>query len=69
MDTYTLLYFNMDTQQGPTVRPWNSAQWYVVAWTAGGSLGGRMDTDICMSESLCCSAETIAILFISCTPK
>ena len=41
MDTYTLLYFNMDTQQGPTVWPWNSPQWYVVAWTAGGEFGGK----------------------------
>jgi len=41
MDRYTVLYFNMDTQQGPTVQPWNSAQWYVVAWMAGGEFGGK----------------------------
>ena len=30
---------------------------------------GRMDTCICMAESLCCPPETITILLISYTPK
>ena len=29
---------------------------------------GRMDTCICMAESLCCSPETITTLLIGCTP-
>ena len=40
LDRYTLLYFNMDNQQGPTVQPWNWAKWYVVAWTTGEEFGG-----------------------------
>ena len=30
--------------------------------------GGRMDTCICMAESLGCSPETITTLLIGCTP-
>ena len=38
-----------------------------------GSLGGRgvwgrMDTCVCMAESLCCQPKTITALLISCTP-
>ena len=38
-------------------------------WQPGweGSLG-RMDTCVCMAESLCCSPETITTLLISCIP-
>ena len=31
-------------------------------------VGGRIDTHICMAESLCCLLETVATLFISYTP-
>ena len=50
--------FKMDNQQGPTV-------WYrELCSMLCGSLDGkeawrRMDTCICMAESLCCSPETI----------
>ena len=56
--------FKMDNQQGPTVQPWNSAQCYVPAW----AVWGRMDTCICMTESLCCSPETTTTLLIGYTP-
>ena len=31
----------------------------------GGGLWGRMDTRMCVAESLCCSLETITTLLIS----
>jgi len=42
----------------------NSAQSYGAAWM-GAETGGRMDTCICMAESLCCSPETITKVLIS----
>ena len=36
---------------------------------AGRGVWGRMDTHICMAESLCCSPETITALLISYTPR
>ena len=42
-------------------------QRYVAAWMGGG-VWGRMDTCICMAESLRCSPETITTLLISYTP-
>ena len=38
----------------------NSAQCYVAAWM--GEVGGRMDTSICMAQSLCDSLETISFI-------
>ena len=35
----------------------------------GRGVWGRMDTCMCMAESLCCSPETITTLLISCTPN
>ena len=35
---------------------------------AGEGVWGRMDTCICMAESLCCLPETITTLLISYTP-
>ena len=32
------------------------------------SLGGRIDTCVCMAESLCCSPEIITTLLIGYTP-
>ena len=40
---------------------------YVAAWM-GGEFVGRMDTCICMAESLCCPPETITTLLIGYTP-
>ena len=42
-----------------------STQCYVPAWlTGGGEVWGRMDTCICIAESLCFSPETTTTLFI-----
>ena len=45
-----------------------TAQCCVAAWM-GGESGGRMDTCICMAESLCSPPETVTTLLISYTPK
>ena len=34
----------------------------------GRGIGGRMDTGICMAESLCCPPKTVTTLLISYTP-
>jgi len=60
-------YIQMDNQQVPTDKTWNSTQCYMPA-RMGGEFGGRMDTCICMAESLCCSLETTVTLLISYTP-
>ena len=39
----------------------------MAAWI-GGEFGGRMDTCICMAESLCSPHETITTLLINCSP-
>ena len=53
---YALLS-EVDHQQGPAGQHSGSAQCCVAAWM-GGRLG-RMGTRTCMTESLCCSPETI----------
>ena len=59
--------FKMDNQQGPTV-------WHMVLCLMlygrlyGRGFEGRMDTCICMAESLCCPPETITTLLIGYTP-
>ena len=65
MDMYTQLYLKGITKKHLLISTWNSAQYYVAAWM-GGEFGGRMDTCICMAESLRCSPETITTLFIGC---
>ena len=66
MDMYTLLYFQMDNQQRPTV------QHRELCSVLRGSVGGRgvwgtMDTYVHMAESLRCSPETFTALFIGYT--
>ena len=51
--------FKMDNQQGPTVQPMNSAQYYMAAWM-GEELGG--ECVYIVAESLCCPPETITVL-------
>ena len=66
MDMYTLLLFNMITNKDQLYGTCNSAQYYVTdVWE--GRLG-RMDTCICIVESLPCSPQTITTLFIGYTP-
>ena len=58
----------MDNQQGPTVehREFCSVLWGSLDW--GGGVWGRMDTCVCMAESLRCSPETITTLLVGYTP-
>ena len=46
---------------------WNSTQCYMPAWM-GEEFGGRIDTGVCMAESLCCSPEIITALLIGYAP-
>ena len=64
MDMCTLLYLKQVTSNDLLYSTWNSAQSYVAEWM-GGELGGRMDTCICMAESLHCSPETITTLSVN----
>ena len=67
IDMYTLLYLKWITNKVLLYSTWNSAQCYVATWKGGESVG-RMDTCICIAESLRCSPETITTLLISYTP-
>ena len=58
----------MDNQQGPTISIWNSAHMVLCVSLDGMGFWRRMDTCICMAESLCYSSETITILLIGYTP-
>ena len=62
MDMYTLLYLK-----------WISNKGLLCSSVLGDSLDGRgvwgrMDTCICMAESLCCPPETITALLIGYVP-
>ena len=63
---YTLKYLKWVTNKNLLHSTGNSAQYYVVAWM-GGEFGGRMDTCVCITESLCCLPETITTLLIGYT--
>ena len=59
--------FNMENQQGP------AGQHRELCSTSCGSLAGRgvwgrMDTCVCMAESLCCPPETVTILLTTYIP-
>ena len=54
-------------QQGPTVQCREFCSKLCGSLDGRGVLG-KMDTCICMAESLCCPAETITTLLISHTP-
>ena len=55
--------FKMDSQQGPAVEHMELCS-MLCAWLDGRGCWGRMDTCICMAESLCCSPETTTALLI-----
>ena len=61
MDMDTLLYLPWRTNKDLLDSTGNAARWRGV-W-------GRMDTCVCMDESLCGPPETITTLLISCTHK
>ena len=67
MDMYTLLCLKWITNRDLLWSTGNSAQCYVAAWIGGGGWG-RMDTCVCMAESLRCSPETITTLLVGYTP-
>ena len=54
----------MNHQQGPT----HGTLLHVVCQPDGSAVWGRMDTFLCMAESLCCSSETSTTLLICYTP-
>ena len=60
--------FKMDNQQGLTVqhRELSSVSCDCLD---GVGVWGRMDTWVCMAESLCCSPETIKTLLIDYIPQ
>ena len=60
---HTVIY-KMDNHQGPT----HGTLLPVMCQPDGSGVWGRMDTFLCMAESLCCSSETITTLLISYTP-
>ena len=66
MDIYTLLYLKWITNKVLLYNIGNSVQCYVAAWMGG--VWWRMDTCICMAESLCYPPETITTLLIGYNP-
>ena len=63
----TLLYTKWVTNKDLLWSTGNSAQCYVAA-CLGGGVSGRMDTRVCLAESLGCSLETITTLLIGHPP-
>ena len=63
MDMYILLYLKWITNKDLLYSIGSSIQCSVISCMEGES-GGRMDTCICMAESLHCSPETITALLI-----
>ena len=57
----------MDNQQGSTIQHWELCS-VKCGSLDGRGVWGRIDTCICMAESLCCPPETITTLLISYTP-
>ena len=57
------MIFKVDNQQEPTV--WHRGLYSMLCHSLDGrGVGGRMDTWICMAESLRCPLETITTLLI-----
>ena len=64
MDMY-ILYLKWITNKDLLYGTWNSV---LLGSLPGKGVWGRMDTCICMAESLCCPPETITKLLISYIP-
>ena len=60
MVIYTLLYLKWITSRDLLYSTWNSLD--------GRGVWGRIDTCICVAESLCCSPETTTTLLIGYIP-
>ena len=63
---YTAI-FKMDNQQGPTAQHRELCS-MLCGSLDGRGVWGRMDTCICMAESLCCAPKTITTLLIGYIP-
>ena len=59
--------FKVDNQQGPTSQPREPCS-MLCGSRDGRKVWGRMDTCVCMAESLFCSPETAPILLIGYIP-
>ena len=59
IDMCAALYLTWITNKDLLQSTGNSAQCYVAAWKG---VWGKMDTCICMAESLCCPPETVTLL-------
>ena len=66
MDRYTLLYLKQN-QQRPTVQHRESCS-MLCSILDGREVWGRMDTCICMAESLCWTPKTVTTLLIGYIP-
>ena len=66
MDMCTHLYIKLINRKGLMYHTRNSAQCYVAAWIERGL--ERINTCICMSESLCYPPDINTTLLISYTP-
>ena len=65
MDMYTLLYLQWMTSKDLLYSTGNCSMF--CGSLEGREIWGRVDTCICMAESLCCPTETITTLSISYT--
>ena len=59
--------FKLENQQGPAVEHKELCSMSCGSLDGRG-VWGRMDTCLCMAESLCCSSETITTLLVSYSP-
>ena len=64
---YTVLYLKWITNKDLLSSTWNAAQCYMPSLDGRG-VWGRMDTCLCMAESLHCSPETTTTLLTGYTP-
>ena len=60
--------FKMDNQQGPTVQHTELCS-VLCSSLDGRGVWGRMDTCMCMAESLCCPPDTITTLLTALKKK
>ena len=65
--TYTMLHLKWISSKDLLSSTWNSA--VLCGSLDGKRFGGRMNTCICMAESLRCSPQTTTTLLISYTPN
>ena len=67
MNIFILLYLKWIINKDLLDSTWNSAECYVAAWMGGS--WGKMDTCICMADSLSCLPETITTWLIAYAPN